>query len=74
MAILVAPAFVPNRRSQLGPVESGSNHHRYGEFKTRLTIDPSVKIHLPDSKEKKGLQLALKPLNGRSIAGYVLKP
>jgi hypothetical protein len=24
--------------------------------------------------KKKGLQLALKPLNGRSIAGYVLKP
>ena len=25
-------------------------------------------------EEKKGPQLALEPLNGRSIAGYVLKP
>jgi hypothetical protein len=29
---------------------------------------------LPDAAKKKGLQLALKPLNGRSIAGYALKP
>jgi hypothetical protein len=36
--------------------------------------DTTIEIHLPDSKEKKGLQLALKPLNGPSIAGYVLKP
>jgi len=52
----------------------GSNHHRYGEVKTRLTIGPGVEIQPQDLKEKKGLQLALKPLNGRSIAGYVLKP
>jgi hypothetical protein len=55
-------------------VGCGSNHHRYGEVKTRLTIGAADGIQLPDSKEKKGLQLALKPLNGPSIAGYVLKP
>jgi len=28
----------------------------------------------PDSRKRKGLQLALEPLNGRGIAGYVPKP
>jgi hypothetical protein len=27
-----------------------------------------------DSQKRKGLQLALEPLNGRGIAGYVPKP
>jgi hypothetical protein len=74
MAMLVAPALVQAADRVLGPVGYGSNHHRYGEVKTRLTIGAADGIQLPDSKEKKGLQLALKPLNGRSIAGYVLKP
>jgi hypothetical protein len=37
--------------------------------------DTTVEIQFVGwEKKKKGLQLALKPLNGRSIAGYVLKP
>ena len=35
--------------------------------------DTTVEIQLT-RVEKKGPQLALEPLNGRSIAGYVLKP
>jgi hypothetical protein len=73
MAILVASTREAADHV-LRPVGYGSNHHRYGEVKTRLTIGPGAKIQLPDSTEKKGLQLALKPLNGLSIAGYVLKP
>jgi hypothetical protein len=52
----------------------GSNHHRYGEVKTRLTIGAAPKSSSLEWRRKKGPQLALEPLNGRSIAGYVLKP
>ena len=31
-------------------------------------------IQTPNSEKRKGLQLALEPLNGRGIAGYVPKP
>jgi hypothetical protein len=34
----------------------------------------AVVIQTPDYKKRKGLQLALEPLNGRGIAGYVPKP
>jgi hypothetical protein len=57
-----------------GSVGEGSNHHRYGEVKTRLTIGAGIEIRVAGDPRKKGLQLALKPLNGRSIAGYVLRP
>src|SRR5476649_800090 len=56
------------------PALNRSDHHRYGEVKTRLTIDLSTAIQTPVSAKRKGLQLALEPLNGRGIAGYVPKP
>jgi hypothetical protein len=34
----------------------------------------AVLLGNPDSTKRKGLQLALEPLNGRGIAGYVPKP
>jgi hypothetical protein len=74
MAMLVAPALVRAADRISGPVGEGSNHHRYGEVKTRLTIGVGAEIWRAGRTRKKGLQLALKPLNGRSIAGYVLKP
>jgi hypothetical protein len=73
MAIFVAPAFV-QAADRLRPVGYGSNHHRYGEVKTRLTIGAGLEIQFVAIEKKKGPQLALEPLNGRSIAGYVLKP
>jgi hypothetical protein len=34
------PAFEKDSRSLAsGPAKNGSDHHRYGEVKTRLTID-----------------------------------
>ena len=55
-----------------------SNHHRYGEVKTRLTIAAGsdfTPFRLSTGLAKrKGLQLALEPLNGPGIAGYVLEP
>src|SRR3984957_15349893 len=45
MAILVAPAFV-QAADRLRPVGYGSNHHRYGEVKTRLTIGVSAEFGL----------------------------
>jgi hypothetical protein len=73
MAILVAPALFQATGRLWGPVGDGSNHHRYGEVKTRLTIGAGIEIGLLAGR-KKGPQLALEPLNGLSIAGYVLKP
>src|SRR5579863_1609031 len=56
------------------PAGSGSNHHRYGEVKTRLTIDAPQVIEASIRPKRKGPQLALEPLDGRGIAGYVPKP
>jgi hypothetical protein len=74
MAILVAPALVQAADRAFETGGYGSNHHRYGEVKTRLTIGAGIKIQFVARGRKKGPQLALEPLNGRSIAGYVLKP
>jgi hypothetical protein len=74
MAMLVAPALVQAADRVVRPAGYGSNHHRYGEVKTRLTIGVGIENQFRRSGQKKGLQLALKPLNGPSIAGYVLEP
>ena len=39
------------------PAGNGSDHHRYGEVKTRLTIGPGIEIRLPDSEERRGSSL-----------------
>jgi hypothetical protein len=49
--------------------KSGSNHHRYGEVKTRLTIGRSSLIPGAIAKEK-GLQLALEPFGAEQSAGF----
>src|SRR4051812_37494141 len=65
-----------------------TDHHRYGEVKTRLTIEDvgasradliggTRTVERPATgveSKRKGPQLALEPLNGRGIAGYVPEP
>src|ERR1700727_2910653 len=74
IAIIEMPALRGGLLARRGPPIEDQNHHRYGEVKTRLTIGPRGLSSLYFPRKRKGPQLALEPLNGQGIAGYVPEP